>query len=676
MFKTQSLKKKNYTSVRDMLATRCHAPTAADHRLLQSINERCDSLASTSDQGLREQIGLLQDEVAQLPQKAMADHVLVRSLSLAKQALIRTSGMTAYDVQLLAGIAMSRGAIVEMQTGEGKTLTSTFPIVAHALTRRGVHVATVNGYLTQRDFEFVAPALQLLGLTVGISNDGESADAKRKSYACDVTFSTGYEFGFDFLRDQISLMSRGPDRLGENLKRQLFSQDKVRPNHCQRGHAVAIIDEIDSVLIDEATTPLVLSSGSLNKLKSSAVKQHYHRANEIALDLQRDHDFVVDDQAKTVFLTQAGSETIHAVPPNHVPEPRATFDMLADLDMAQVLVDQQLSSNHLVRPWQQYIESALRAQHTMRRDINYIVHDGKVKIVDEYTGRIFSDRNWRAGLHQAVEAKEGVEITEEKRTLARISRQRYFQRYGLLCGMTGTVSGHQREMFSCYQLPVVAIPRRKQSRQCEIPTRYFSSERRKISAVVTDAVTRHQSGQPILIGTRTIQQTLQISQALAQQAVPHQVLNGVQDADEALLIAAAGRPAAITVATNMAGRGTDINLQDGALGAGGLHVIGFERNHSRRIDRQLLGRAGRQGDPGSGQFFVSADDEIVKRFATSLERVLASLCASRDGQPNPSFDKQISKAQQTAEKESQKQRENVMREELWLDDVKKAVNYQ
>jgi preprotein translocase subunit SecA len=362
-------------------------------------------------------------------------------------------------------------------------------------------------------------------------------------------------------------------------------------------------------------------------------------------------------------------------PPSAEADPRirSTFNMLADLDLAQQWT-RPPSQLLLRRPWRGYVESALRAEHIMKRDVHYVVREGKVLIVDEYTGRIFSEREWRDGLHQAVEAKEGVSITEEKRTLARISRQRYFQRYKMLCGMTGTASGHQRELVSCYGLPIVVIPLRKPSRRIELLPRYFSSEAAKIEAVIADVKQRTRAGRPVLIGTRTIDQSIRLSQRLFEEGIHHEVLNGVQDAEEASLIAIAGHRKGVTVATNMAGRGTDIKLTSAVVEAGGLHVIGFERNFSRRIDRQLLGRAGRQGDPGSGQFYISADDEILKRFGPGLSRILRQLDHGQEGQSNARLDQRIRKIQDLAERESYRARRLVMREELWLDKVRKTVS--
>jgi len=588
-------------------------PKRCGTRLLPSIKLAQKTLESQTELELA---ATYQDLRAQNEFKDVAtkpsNEIIVQSFAIGIEALRRTTGMVAYDVQILAGLAMASGSIAEMQTGEGKTLTTMLPIVVLALPQRGVHVATVNAYLAQRDYEFLKPGLEMLGITTGISLSGASPEEKRSAYACDVTFGTGYEFGFDFLRDQIATKELGTDRLGAKLRQSLLLEPKTHDTQTQRGFAAAIIDEIDSVFIDEAITPLVLSSGSLGTSVDDAMYL----------------------QAKTTV--------------------------------------ESLVENEDLRPWQQYVESALRARYMMNRDINYVVRDEKVEIVDEYTGRIFSDRSWREGLHQAVEAKENVPITEERRTIARISRQRYFQRYELLCGMTGTADGHQREFQKCYNLPVVVVPRRKKLRRIELPTRYFRSQDDKSDAIVKDAIARSLKGQPILIGTRTIQQSWQLSEKLDKNAIQHRILNGVQDEEEAALIATAGTSGAITVATNMAGRGTDIQLDSQAIEAGGLHVIGFERNSSPRIDRQLLGRSGRQGDPGSGQFFVSAEDQIINRFDSTLVKLLKRITKA-NGVQSQRFDRRVILIQRASEQTGYSARQDVMREELWLDKVKKSA---
>lgn len=618
-----------------------------DGQLLDSIHQFRKRLEPSSRSDLAQQFHQIQLEAQSCSTSLNHEH-LVQAFALGMEALRRTSGLMAYDVQILAGLAMARGSVAEMQTGEGKTLTTLFPITAFALHGHGVHVATVSDYLAHRDFEFLKPALNLIGISSSLSSSGLSADEKRSAYAADVTFATGYELGFDFLRDQIAARSENQPRLGSQLRRDLFHDDLPGSTQTQRGYAAAIIDEIDSVFIDEATTPLVLSAGSLGSKVDPSV---YRLAKSVAEQLQRDLDFHLDTSEKSVTLTERGVESSHQL-----------------LSQAE----SPLAHLQLLRPWRQCIDSALRAMHLMTRDINYVIRDNTVEIVDEYTGRIFSDRNWRDGLHQAVEAKEDVTITEERKTIAKISRQRYFQRYDTLCGMTGTADGHQKELRQCYRLPVVIIPRRKPLLRIECPTRYFKSQADKLKAIIADTTERNTTGQPILIGTRTIQQSIAVSEQLTLRKIAHQVLNGVQDKTEAELIADAGSLGSLTVATNMAGRGTDIKLGPGAVEAGGLHVIGFERNSSLRIDRQLLGRAGRQGDPGSGQFFVSAEDDLLTRFDPRLAKQLQKISRS-DGTRSQRFDRRIRQVQANAELASYRMRQGVMREELWLDKIKKLA---
>ena len=576
------------------------------------------------------------------------DNKVTLAFALALQSLKRTTGMEAYDVQLLGGLALANGAIAEMQTGEGKTLTTMFPIAAMAWSGKGVHVATVNEYLAERDYESLKPALDLLGITAGISRSGDPPATKREAYDCDVTFATGYELGFDFLRDHIALEQRNTNRLGSELRRRLTCVQESERETIQRNFASLIIDEVDSVLIDEAITPLVLSAGTMGSNVDESV---YHAAKSSASQMKEGVDFIIQPRHKTITLTEEGNTKIQ----QHF-----------ESDLQQNLCTQ------LLRPWNQYVESALRAKHIMIRDVSYIVRDDKIEIVDEYTGRIFSDRNWRDGLHQAVEAKENVPINEERKTIAKISRQRYFARYDMLCGMTGTADGHQAEFKTCYGTNVVIIPRRQPLRRVELPTRYFKTEDDKFAAIVTDSIVRQTKGQPVLIGTRTIAQSIELSARFGQQEIAHKVLNGVQDEQEANLIAGAGQSGTITVATNMAGRGTDIKLDAASVDAGGLHVIGIERSSSLRVDRQLLGRSGRQGDPGSGQFYVSADDELLDRFVSKLNKQLQRIRKS-GGIANQNFDRQIEAIQKRAEAASYQSRQEIMREELWLDNIKKAV---
>ena len=619
-----------------------------------SIQRLQKELQNRSDKQLGMQFKALSENKIKDNNSDSLNHTtLVESFALMSESLRRTLGMLAYDVQLLGGLAMARGCIAEMQTGEGKTLTTAFPIATHALARQGVHVATVNAYLAERDFEFLQPALQLLGLSAGLSRPDDDTPEKRRAYECDVTFATGYELGFDFLRDQIAGRSRTDQRLGAKLKQKLFAEGQNAPVTAQRGFAAAIIDEIDSVLIDEATTPLVLGSGPTC---SSEDPRPYLLAQNVAQLLHEDEDYQIIDKSNQLIISPAG------------------LKRLETLRQQTIQNDQVFSSPKLVllRPWSCYVDAALRAEHVMVRDVNYVVRNDKIEIVDEYTGRIFEDRSWRDGLHQAVETKEGVTLSPERRTIAKISRQRYFQRYDVLCGMTGTADGHQNEFDSVYELPIVLIPRRKPLIRKELPTRYFSSLAEKCSAIVSDIEKRHALKQPVLLGTRTIEQSQALSTMLVDADVKHRVLNGLQDEEESELIATAGTASTVTVATNMAGRGTDIQLDPISLSAGGLHVIGFERNSSLRIDRQLLGRSGRQGDPGSGQFFVSADDLLIQRHSPGLARRLRRI-DDPHGESKDEYDRAVQTIQKSIEADSEKMRANVMREELWLDRVKRAA---
>lgn len=622
--------------------------------LIPSVYRYVDTFKSIRDDELAVRFGSLQSKHLQSAQPfEFETELLAETVALGVEAIRRTHQMLAYDVQLQGGFSMINGAVAEMQTGEGKTLTTMFPIVAFCLAGQGVHVATVNQYLTERDCEFLRPALEMLGISVGISASGSPADEKRAAYSCDVTFATGYELGFDFLRDQITRRDRPKHRLGANVLNKLLGDSSEENPSIQRGFPAAIIDEVDSVLIDEAITPLVLSAGVMGGSDNAAA---YLAAKQTAEKLESERDYQVDTTQKSLTLTAVGNQAIH---------------QFRDLLFRQTGI---AGASQLLRPWRLYVEAALRAQHLMIRDIHYVLNEGSIEIVDEYTGRIFSDRNWRDGLHQAVEAKEDVPISEERKTIAKISRQRFFQRYQMLCGMTGTADGHQHEFRKFYELPIDITPPRKTNRRVELPTRYFSTEQAKLDAVVASAAERSTQGQPVLIATRTIQQSKRIADSLTEKGCLHQVVNGVQDQDEATVISQAGASGTITVATNMAGRGTDIKPDEQAIDAGGLHVIGFDRNSSGRIDRQLLGRAGRQGNPGSGQFFVSAEDELLVRFDPYAVRKILRLCgADPNGSESKWLDRRIIQLQQKAEQINFKRRLEAMREELWLDEVKKVA---
>ncbi len=631
---------RQYYRLTDPISARGFKPRRGDRSLVSQINGSFAELSSSTDKEIADKTIALRQRVSD-GQSIQSCDLLVATFALVKEAARRTIGLIHYDEQLLAGIALSTGAIAEMQTGEGKTLASTLPAVLHALSGRGVHIATVNAYLAERDFQFLSPLYALLGLTVGYARDGDAPDEKRQAYSCDITYATGYELGFDYLRDQVALRQQRRLPVGRRVRDGLRGRSVASPA-VQRGHAFVIIDEVDSVLIDEANTPLILSAPRNGQLSTH---EAYLHADDLAKTLDPDCDYVYQAANDSLKLTELGSRKVHGNMPR--------------------------AANALARPWSMYVEQSLRAQLLYERDVHYVIRDDVVQIVDEYTGRIFTERSWRDGLHQAVEAKERVPFSDEKRSIARISRQRYFQMYAQLCGMTGTANGHEREFRQFYGLPVVSMPLRKPNRRERLPTRYFASPHDKWESITEDVARRHRLGQPVLVGTRTIANSRQLASQLTRAGVPFRLLNGVQDEDEAALVAAAGERSAVTIATNMAGRGTDIVPTTASIECGGLHVIAAEHHDSQRIDRQLAGRAARQGDPGSCQFFVSAEDDLLRRHAPQLAATINGV--DPDGATNQGFDESIKQIQQRAEQTNYEKREKLLRHEIWLDGLRSSV---
>lgn len=600
---------------------RVSKPSRRDCELVRGIRESASDVRQLSDRELRGQVDLLREALA-VGRSADAAEILVSGFSLVNEAARRTIGITYYDVQLLAGLALARGAVAEMQTGEGKTFVAALPAVVRALTGRGVHVVTSNAYLAGRDFQLLAPAYECLGISVGLLRENAGHEEKRKAYGCEITYGTGYEFGFDYLRDQVALRQTETCRLGDKLLGQLRGRSADGSRTVQRGLPFAIIDEVDHVLIDDASSPLVLSGSATTTAEDS---QAHLVARHMIASLTERSDYELDAASRAVRLTAAGSRRIHADP---------------DAIPLEVLL----------RPWSEYVEQALRAQTSYLRDVHYVVQDGRVRIVDESTGRIFSDRNWRQGLHQAIEAKENVAINSEKQPLARITRQRFFRLYECLCGMTGTATGSHREFWAFYRLPTVVIPLRKPCRRKVLPTRYFADPESKWSAISDELERVHRSGRPVLVGTRTIAASESLARRLDSKRLPYRILNGKQDADEAAVIARAGQAGSITIATNMAGRGTDVKLSAEVADGGGLHVMATERNESRRIDRQLVGRSARQGDPGSVQFFLSADDILIETHAPWLGRGMKRT-ADRNGEIMIDLGRNVRGIQHHAERE-------------------------
>lgn len=548
--------------------------------------------------------------------------LLVAGAALAVECLRRALGVELYDVQLEAVLSLGTGVVVQMQTGEGKTFVAVGVACCLALTGRGVHVMTPNVYLAERDCETAAVVLARLQLSAGLLPEGGDDQAKAAAYDCDVTYGTGHEFGFDYLRDQLTLRDQAKAPLGSRLLEELSLQEPPRRTTIQRGLEFAVVDEADSVLIDDAGSPLVLSAAA----PGPAPDERAHlTACELAVVLQQDVHYQHDQSSARITLTADGLNRCYAR-------------------------DVAVPVNCLVRPWTDYVEQALRARLIFRRNIHYVVVDEEVRIVDATTGRIFEDRSWQQGLHQAVEAREGLRVTSEKHSLARITRQRFFRQYRFLCGLTGTALGCERELKTVYNRGVSEIPLRVPSRRIVMPHRWFTTQAGRHQAIVRSVQEIQATGRPILVGTRSIEDSEQIAALMEEAGMTIQVLNGLQTAEEADVITKAGQPGCITIATNLAGRGTDIRLSDEVKALGGLHVVVAECQLSSRMDRQLVGRCSRQGDPGSAQAFVSAEDLLLTRYGAWLSAAILRE-ADEHGEAHCDLTSQLLRIQGTAEKQ-------------------------
>ncbi|NND98461.1 MAG: preprotein translocase subunit SecA [Pirellulaceae bacterium] len=531
------------------------------------------------------------------------------------ESIRQATGLDLFDVQLHAGIIVSCSAVAEMQTGEGKTLAGVLPAYVHALAGRGVHVATTNDYLASRDRERLTPIFERLGMTTGLLTDSDSLSQTRAAYEADVTYAAGHVFGFDYLKDQLTLAQQASGPVGSVILNRLRGNDpdaslRQRPLHA------AIVDEVDHVLIDDAVSPLLLSSSSQGEAADAAI---HLQANALGQELQADRDFVVDQKAGVVELTAAGFDRCYT-----------------DVTMA---VDRQL-----IRPWHEYVVLALRAAHLFQRDVHYVTAEDKVQIVDPSTGRIFEDRTWSDGLHQAVLAAENLPITPETEPLAKITRQRFYRQYAMLGGMTGTARGCEKEFAFVYGLPVATVPLRLQSRRQVQAESISNTESDKIAAIGQETESLNRQGRAVLIGTLNIAQSLCVAEELSRLGLDFELLNGVQDANEAAIISKAGRSGAITVATNLAGRGTDIVLDEHVRRLGGLHVIVTERHSLARVDRQLIGRCARCGDPGTARFYTSADDALITKHAPWIRRAILRRTEDRSSVSN-SWDKSLARVQ-------------------------------
>ena len=528
------------------------------------------------------------------------DDLLVEAYAVVREAATRVLGMRHYRVQLIGGVILHQGRIAEMKTGEGKTLVSTLPAYLNALEGKGVHIVTVNDYLANRDAEWMGAVHRFLGLSVGVILNSMNSDERRAAYQCDITYATNNELGFDYLRDNMAV-----------YEKQLV----------QRELNYAIIDEVDSVLIDEARTPLIISgqSGKSTALYSTCdylakrmtKGERKGEINKMTVmmgdEIEETGDFIVNEKEKHVVLTEQGVKKV---------EDYFHLNNLADAENLEI---------------QHVMTLALRANYLMFRDKNYVVKDGEVLIVDEFTGRIMPGRRYSDGLHQAIEAKEGVEVKRESRTLATITLQNFFNKYNKTAGMTGTALTEEEEFREIYGLDVIEIPPNKKVIRVDHDDLVFGTHREKINAIVEEIIETHKKGQPVLVGTITIEGSEEISNRLRKEGIPHTVLNAKFHEKEAEIVAHAGERCAVTIATNMAGRGTDIKLGDGVAELGGLKIIGTERHESRRIDNQLRGRAGRQGDPGDTRFFISLEDDLMRLFGSDKMMKVFNALSHEDG---------------------------------------------
>ena len=538
-------------------------------KIADQVQRYEDEYAALSDDQLKANTQKFKDRLAA---GATLDDILPEAFATAREGAKRVLGLFPFRVQIIGGIVLHEGNIAEMKTGEGKTLTATMPVYLNALTGKGVHVVTVNEYLSTRDATEMGELYNWLGLSVGLNLNSKNSDEKREAYNCDITYSTNSELGFDYLRDNMVV----------------YKEQMV-----QRPLNFAIVDEVDSILIDEARTPLIISGGAE---KTTGL---YIRADRFVKTLKADTDYKIDWPTKTISLTESGIRKA---------EKNFGLDNLYDTENTALT---------------HHIDQALRANYIMLKDIDYMVSNGEVLIVDQFTGRAMEGRRYSDGLHQAIEAKEGVQIQDENKTMANITYQNFFRMYTKLAGMTGTAKTEQEEFREIYNMEVISVPTNKPVIRVDSPDVLYPTLDAKFNAVVDDIKKRHKKGQPILVGTVAIESSERLSKQLDDEKIPHTVLNAKNHFKEAEIIMNAGQRGAVTIATNMAGRGTDIKLGPGVTELGGLAVIGTERHESRRIDNQLRGRSGRQGDPGSTQFYLSLEDDLMKRFGS--ERIKAML---------------------------------------------------
>lgn len=581
--------------------------------IVDEINALEPGISALSDESLSHKTVELKERLAK---GETLDDILPEAFAVVREASKRKLGQRHYDVQLIGGIVLHQGKISEMKTGEGKTLTATLPLYLNALSGKGATLVTVNDYLARRDSEWMTPIFTFLGLTIGCLQNHMGDQERKKQYACDILYATNNELGFDYLRDNMKF------RLEDYVQREL---------------SYAIVDEVDSILIDEARTPLIISGSS------GESSQLYVIADKVVRRLTKTEDYEVDEKQRSVQLTESGNDKVEKA-----------------LNVPNLYAVESLNLLH-------HINQALRAHSLFKRDVDYVVKDGEVLIVDEFTGRILPGRRYSDGLHQALEAKENVDIEKETQTLAAITLQNYFRLYKKLAGMTGTAATEAEEFYRTYNLDVVSIPTNKKMIREDKPDLIFLTKNAKYRSIVTDVKERHQKGQPVLIGTIAIETSELISDVLTANGVPHDVLNAKHHQREAEIVEHAGESGRVTIATNMAGRGTDIKLNPESVKAGGLYILGTERHESRRIDNQLRGRSGRQGDPGESRFYISLEDELIRIYSgDSLKKNMERFGMKEDEIIESSF---ISKNIERVQERVEKQNFDVRKHLLEYDDV-------
>ncbi|MDK2896404.1 MAG: preprotein translocase subunit SecA [Candidatus Atribacteria bacterium] len=567
-------------------------------KYVEPINTQEKELTELPDEELKNKTQVFKNR---LSTGATLEDILIEAFAVVREAARRVIKLRPFDVQLMGAAVLHQGKIAEMQTGEGKTLVATMPAYLNALTGKGVHIVTVNDYLAKRDRFWMGPVYEFLGLSVGLIQHDMKPEERKKAYACDIVYGTNTEFGFDYLRDNMAL-----------------SQEQV----VQRELNYAIIDEVDSILIDEARTPLIISGPAEDSTEI------YYKIDRLVRRLTYGEDFDFEEKTRSIWLTEEGIARVEKL-----------------LHVDNLYQDTGKGSlEHLVR-------QSLRAHHLYRKDVDYVVKDGEVIIVDEFTGRLMHGRRYSDGLHQAIEAKEKLQVARENQTLASITYQNFFRMYQKTAGMTGTAKTEESEFLYTYGMPVVVIPTNKPLCRTNYPDVIYRTEKEKFEAVVREIEELHRIGRPVLVGTVSIDKSEKLSQMLAKKGIAHQVLNAKNHEREAEIIAQAGQRSAVTISTNMAGRGTDIILGEGIADLGGLHVVGTERHESRRIDNQLRGRAGRQGDPGSSRFFLSLEDSLLRLFGSDRISNLMDRLGVEEGVPieHPLITRAIESAQKKVE---------------------------